>query len=299
MPLSPEVRRALEALNHGPLKSRPEKPAPPAEDAAPPPDTFGRPAPLPPTRAMELPALPESGSRALEALIPGAVVEAAGRSCFLHERAIRTPSWRNVPVVQLLLDHFENPPGEERHPLAALLTGPPEDALFLDIETCGLSGGPLFLVGVISVKENELLLRQYFARHYSEEPAVLALSHDLLRQHPALVTFNGKTFDLPYIINRATYYRLPVPEQDMHVDLLQLARRKYRGRLPDCRLQTLERHLCRRHRVDDIPGELMARAYHDFVRTGDATDMRKVFHHNLMDLVTMVEVLCALASMAW
>ncbi|MBI3945396.1 MAG: ribonuclease H-like domain-containing protein [Armatimonadetes bacterium] len=295
MPLSPEARRALEALNRGPLRHPQRAPDPPA---APEPTVSARtpfptlPAPPEPPVGAAIPA----GPQMLEQLLSGRASECRSHRCFLYERPVHTPSWRNVPIAHQLREVFANPPGDAEGPLATLLGGPPERALLLDIETTGLTGGPLFLVGVLALEGKALMLRQFFARDYTEETGVLEHTRDLIREHPALVSFNGRTFDLPYLANRAAYHRLPSPSAPLHVDLLHLARRRWRGRLPDCRLQTLERFICRRHRVDDIPGDMMARVYHDYVRTGDATRIRQVFQHNLMDLVTMAEILCVLAA---
>ncbi|HEV2105833.1 MAG TPA: ribonuclease H-like domain-containing protein, partial [Candidatus Eisenbacteria bacterium] len=79
-----------------------------------------------------------------------------------------------------------------------------------------------------------------------------------------------------------------------HVDLLHLARRRWRDVLPDCRLQTLERRVCRRWRSGDVPGDEVPGLYHDFVRRGDAWRLVPVFHHNLLDVITMAEILHAL-----
>ena len=76
-----------------------------------------------------------------------------------------------------------------------------------------------------------------------------------------------------------------------HLDLLGESRRAWRGGLPNCKLQTLEYHICHRTRTDDIPGHLIPEAYHSYVRTGDAAEMIQVIEHNLLDLVTMVDLL--------
>ena len=81
--------------------------------------------------------------------------------------------------------------------------------------------------------------------------------------------------------------RLPVP----HLDLLCLARRRWRGDFADCRLKTLERRVCRRHRVGDVPGDEIPGLYHDYVRNGDPYRLVPVFHHNLLDVITMVELI--------
>jgi uncharacterized protein len=81
-----------------------------------------------------------------------------------------------------------------------------------------------------------------------------------------------------------------------HLDLLGESRRAWGRRLPNCKLQTLEHRICGRLREDDIPGHLIPEAYHEYVRTGDARQMLGVLHHNLLDLVTMADLLARLGS---
>lgn len=181
---------------------------------------------------------------------------------------------------------------EDYHPCwAPLLECGSRDIGYLDIETCGFSGTPVFLVGVLQVDEDEVRIRQYFARDYAEEGPMLQGLWDELQRFRALVTFNGKTFDYPFISERALFHRVRICEDCYHFDLLHEARRRYRGTLPDCKLQTLERYLCRRPRYGDIPGDQIPAAYHHFVQTGDAHQMQDVLHHNALDLLTMAEVI--------
>jgi hypothetical protein len=81
----------------------------------------------------------------------------------------------------------------------------------------------------------------------------------------------------------------------IHCDLLHHARRRWKHQLPNCKLQTLERVVCRRHRKQDIPGREIPNAYHDFVRSGDAWLIRSVLHHNALDLITLLQLSMLLA----
>ncbi|MFW6133469.1 MAG: ribonuclease H-like domain-containing protein [Planctomycetota bacterium] len=73
-------------------------------------------------------------------------------------------------------------------------------------------------------------------------------------------------------------------------------RRRWRRDVPNCRLQTLEAVLCGRHRRGDIPDAAIPEAYHDFVATGDARRMGDILHHNLLDLLTMAQLVSALLT---
>jgi uncharacterized protein YprB with RNaseH-like and TPR domain len=111
------------------------------------------------------------------------------------------------------------------------------------------------------------------------------------------VTFNGKSFDWPYIEGRARGHRLGVSAPRAHFDMLHHARRTWKHSLPNCKLQTLELYLCGRTRIDDVPGSQIPRAYHEFVATHaeDGTGahlMAPILHHNALDILTLSELVC-------
>lgn len=170
----------------------------------------------------------------------------------------------------------------------------PEDVLFMDIETTGLSSNPLFLIGIMCWDGGELVVRQFLARDYSEEKATIEQFARCLKKHRLLVTFNGKSFDMPYVKTRAAATLVDLPAEPAHFDLLHVSRRVWKGSLPDCKLQTLETRICRRPRYGDIPGERIPEAYHAFVRTGDARQMISILHHNMLDIVTMADLMVRL-----
>ena len=185
------------------------------------------------------------------------------------------------------LDELEASPA-----LCHVAAARPEDLLFMDIESCGLYGASVFLIGLMYFQDGQLLFEQCLARNYAEEPAVLQSFASRLEQTGALVTFNGRAFDMNMIRDRCAFHRLDLDDARLpHLDLLHECRRRWRGRLPNCRLQTLEAHLCGRQRVGDIPGWAIPDAYHRFVDTGDARQLRDILHHNLLDLLTMAQIL--------
>jgi uncharacterized protein YprB with RNaseH-like and TPR domain len=175
----------------------------------------------------------------------------------------------------------------------------PEELLFMDIESCGLYGASVFLVGMMFWEKGDLVFEQHLARDYTEEAAIL---HAFVRRHEAcslLVTFNGKSFDMNMLRDRSAFHRvgfLEGRECPPHLDLLHESRRRWRGKLPNCRLQTLEECLCGRRRVGDIPGWAIPDAYHRFVDSADARQLADILHHNLLDLLTMAELLTLLLT---
>ena len=173
----------------------------------------------------------------------------------------------------------------------------PDELLFMDTETCGFSGTAVFLVGMMFHADGRLVFEQCFARDYSEEPGVLQAFVERYAAAKVLVTFNGKAFDMSMIRERSAFHGIELPRRRVpHLDLLHESRRRWRAELPNCRLQTLERFLCRRRRVADIPSAEIPEAYHRFVATGDASQVRDILHHNLLDLLTMAQLVVAVLT---
>ena len=189
-------------------------------------------------------------------------------------------------------------PLNERLGAATQISGlAPEDVVFFDIETTGLSSTPLFLIGAMDWEEDGLVVRQYLARDYSEEAAVIAFFAEVCRGKRLLVSFNGKSFDLPYVQVRAATHRVPLENQPAtHFDLLHECRRIWKDALPDCKLQTLETWVCKRPRHEDIPSAEIPEAYHQYVRTRDARDLVEILKHNMLDLVTLADLMTRLPA---
>ena len=167
----------------------------------------------------------------------------------------------------------------------------PEQVCYLDLETTGLGCCPVFLIGTLICRDGELVCRQFLARDYAEELSIVHAFAEQVRDTMLFVTFNGKSFDVPFLRTRAAATGVRLPEPPGHFDLLHEARRAFGHKLPDCKLKTLEHRVCGRHRGDDIPGAEIPAAYHDFVRSGDARQIAMIVKHNQWDLVTMVHLM--------
>ena len=132
---------------------------------------------------------------------------------------------------------------------------------------------------------------QLLARDYTEEAASLSHFVTMLDASKVIVSFNGKSYDLPYIRDRCLFLGVPFRLRQAHIDMLHVGRRIWGRQLPNCKLQTLEQYICRRTRQGDIPGAEIPNAYHRFVKSGNAVQMRDILYHNALDLLTTTEVL--------
>lgn len=164
--------------------------------------------------------------------------------------------------------------------------------VYLDTETTGLAGGTgtfVFLVGVGRHDADGFEVRQYLLPAPQYELGYLRAVHASLARASFLVSYNGASFDLPLLRTRFALHGMDDPTEGVpHLDLLPLARRLWRERLPDCRLGTVEREVLGAVRSErDVPGAEVPMRYLAFLRSGDAGGLRGVLEHNRTDIVAL------------
>ena len=176
------------------------------------------------------------------------------------------------------------------HPLVLGTAGfhEPGDFVFLDIETLGLFSRPIILFGVGRMDCGELVVHQYLLRDIGEEQAALiATCGHLSGDHAALVTFNGKSFDLPYIRDRLAYYGMGNDTRIPHFDVLHFSRRRWRDHFPSLRLCVLEHEVCGISREEDIPGQMVPEFYETYLNTNNCGPLVPIIEHNKQDVVSL------------
>lgn len=190
---------------------------------------------------------------------------------------------------------------------------PEPRTIFIDLETTGLSGGAgtiAFLVGCGYFDCGAFQVRQFLLPNHAAERALLAAVAEFFDDADLIVTYNGKTFDLPVMETRWLFHRMTPPLDGVpHFDMLHPARRLWRARaavrrkfrpvmtadyeLADercCRLSTLERVLFDVERVGDVDGFEIPSRFFTFVRSGDPRPLEPVLEHNRLDLVSLAAV---------
>jgi hypothetical protein len=170
----------------------------------------------------------------------------------------------------------------------------PGAALFLDTETTGLGGGAgtlAFLVGLLYSDESGCWFEQLLLGDPEQEPALLCALEKRLLNCEMVVSFNGKSFDLPLLFGRYVMNGLQRPANRPHLDLLHVARRIHAQRLLRCNLKMLESEVLGFVRGEDLDGAEVAQYYGHFLRSGDASGLAPVVEHNRWDVLSMAALM--------
>ncbi len=260
-------------------------------------------------------------------------VTAHGRTT-IHDYAVRAGEHRGAIVQLARLSTRRVDEGQGALDLEAEgdWQGP---IVFFDLETTGLSGGAgtcAFLVGCGWFDAGTFCTRQFFLPGYPAEPALLAAVLPLIQSAAAVVTFNGRTFDVPLIEMRYLFHRMRSPfGRVAHVDLLHPARRLWKRRAvpapapssvagqaapgfdlgveasrgadwgasgsASCALSALEDAVLGVSRRGDVPGWEIPGRYFAYVRGGDPRPLLPVFEHNRLDLLSLAALTATVTSL--
>jgi len=149
---------------------------------------------------------------------------------------------------------------------------------YLDIETTGLSGDRDH-VTTIALYDGESIFHYVHGRNLADFRSRIA-------QYKLIITYNGKTFDVPFL--RAA---LGVPMPHAHIDLRYvLAGLGITGGLKEC-----EKKLgIDRKELADIDGYFAVLLWHDYKRNGNEHALETLLAYNVADVVNL-ETLMTLA----
>lgn len=165
-----------------------------------------------------------------------------------------------------------------------------EDILVFDLETTGLGRGGIFafMIGLGYFEQGQYIVEQVFLPDPDAEINSFDRIMELLKTKSLLVTFNGKTFDVPVLESRLLYHQIWLNIRQMeHLDLLHIARRLWKNKLPSCALETIEFYILGhiRDKELDIEGGDIPQTYFHYLMSGDPELIRRIFVHNHHDIL--------------
>jgi uncharacterized protein YprB with RNaseH-like and TPR domain len=169
-------------------------------------------------------------------------------------------------------------------------------ALFVDLETTGLSGGAgvvAFLVGLGFYRNDRFHVTQFFLGDLAEEERMIQELGQFFSQmnFQSVVTFNGKGFDMPLLETRFILHKQPFVLSELpHLDFLYSARSLWRHKHESCRLYHLAREVVEADRSEDIPAAEIPWRYFQYINTGNFELIEPILYHNQEDILSLLGV---------
>ncbi len=168
----------------------------------------------------------------------------------------------------------------------------PEELLFFDTETTGLSGGAgtvIFLMGMAWCEGEDLVLEQLFLADFPGEREFLEMIRERLSGFAAFVSYNGKAFDSRLLATRFIMNGIDF-RIGHQIDLLHYSRKLWRGVTGDCTLRAIEEGILGITRDVDVAGEEIPSIYFRFLERGEPGLLPVVFRHNDTDVASLARI---------
>ncbi len=227
----------------------------------------------------------------------------------LHDASVSGP---NKDEAKKILACLENGINEVRltlssrfsssHKLFFLLLSyfTPEELLFVDIETKSLNfETSIIQIGAGYFTGGKFKVSQFTAMEDAAEYELLEEFKKLLPGKKAFVTFNGRSFDIPFIDGRMGYYG-SYPETDImethNFDLLHFSRCAFKGSYESFRLKEIEKNILKKQRKEDIEGAEAEIYYSRYLETKNFRYLEPIIYHNYEDITSLAVLLNRLIS---
>lgn len=170
----------------------------------------------------------------------------------------------------------------------------PHKALFVDIETTGLSPktASIYIIGVCYFKDDEWKAIQWFAKTPAEEEEIIHAFFAFASSYSTLIHFNGNQFDLPFIKGRCESYGLDYSfDSFVGIDIYKrVSLCKHFLQLPNCKQKSIEKFL-RLDREDLCSGGELIPIYQEYAKNPTKESEELLLLHNKDDLRGMLEIL--------
>ncbi len=185
---------------------------------------------------------------------------------------------------------------EQNERMLSMLPGDvdPERIVFWDIETTGFSRqyDSIYLMGYFYWEGHQPYIEQHLAASTAEEIQLLELFLEKLGEFDAVVSFNGDTFDIPFVKERLRQMRVSGDLSEFRSVDLYKQYRPYASFFgwENCKLKSIECFLDLERRDTMTGGELIE-VFYEYSRTDDSQLEKTLLLHNYEDILNLPSLL--------
>jgi len=178
--------------------------------------------------------------------------------------------------------------------------GNKEIAVF-DIETTGLFPGheKIILTGILLISDGECKAIQYFADKPDDEKQLVSKTIDTLKDIDVIITYNGRSFDMPFLKKRAEKLGVPMEIDAYDLDLYAILSgySGLKGALNSLSQKSIEHYMgFSDNREDEINGYESIRLYEQYMASKSFALENKILLHNHDDIIQLYRIMPVLAN---
>lgn len=169
----------------------------------------------------------------------------------------------------------------------------PEKLLYFDIETTGLSAkrSDLYMIGYGYMQDKQFKLVLLFNDDGCSEPDMLARFNQIMADYQYLVSYNGDTFDIPYMLEKYDQFEQKTCMKSLtSFDIYRIMRR-YKKLL---HMKSMKQHdleeLLQYRRQEFISGGDLIQEYKNYLLSGSEILLSHLLHHNLEDIDGLIHI---------
>lgn len=164
--------------------------------------------------------------------------------------------------------------------------------IFVDIETTGVNRNDdiVFLIGTMVIKNSKLIMTQWFCDKKSDERKILMNFINNIHENSHIITFNGNTFDIPFLNSRLKKYNLPLlDDKHIYTDIYTWVKSIHFDGIENKKLKTIVDYMDI-HRIDNINSPELKRSYQKYIETKNIETLENILLHNYEDVYNLYEL---------
>lgn len=165
-----------------------------------------------------------------------------------------------------------------------------KDSFFFDIETTGLSHkySNIISITLLLYEENKYRIYQLYCEYKIDEKEAIKYFKDLIKNKKYVITYNGNTFDIPFVINKSLEYEINLylnnfVKIDLYNDMRNL---KNKIEISDLKLKTVESYF-NINRNDIISGKDVTILYEAYKIEPRKEFSDMILEHNYEDVYNL------------
>lgn len=161
--------------------------------------------------------------------------------------------------------------------------------IYFDIEVTSLNSklGSIWSIALGYIEGKKFMIEQFLCEDLNEERELIEKSAELLNRYDSWATFNGKSLDEPYILEKSIKYGVKIEAKKNTYDLYRMLTPYAKSiGLDECNLRAFEKYIGI-DRIDSMNGEATKEQYNIYLKSRNVNILENILLHNCEDVFSL------------